>query len=348
MQGPPKAKTTAPNNESLAGAPGGEVGDGLGDGPAAEPGPITDGVLPLALRGQLDALSLFLLALLLLVVVGGVTQQFRAGPPGMAVTELLAILLPALLWSRVAPGRSPEQVALGARRRSRLGVLRTLRLVPPSPRRGLQLLGGGALWGGALFLVLAVFIEPLFELWLPVPPEERAALLSLLRPPEGLRPLALDLVCFALVPAVCEEVLFRGAILTGLRGYARAAEPGEPGRGRRSRALAVLLCALLFGAFHRSMAKLLPTSALGLGFGVAAVYSGSLWPAIAMHAVNNALVVLLVRSGRDDVAVDARLGPLSLQGLVCLVATVALFLLGARLLRPGRARAADRTAAPLP
>lgn len=344
MQEPPEAKTQDPKDEPRAGAPDDEPSDVL----AEEAGPITDGVLPLALRGQLDALSLFLLALLLLVVVGGVTQQFRAGPPGMALTELLAILLPALLWSRVAPGSSPDRLAVdgGRRARPRLGVLRTLRLVPPSPLRGLQLLGGGALWGGALFLLLGVFIEPLFELWLPVPPEERTALLSLLRPPEGLRPLALDLLCFALVPAVCEEVLFRGAILTGLRGYARAAAPGEAGRGRRSRALAVLLCALLFGAFHRSMAKLLPTSALGLGFGVAAVYSGSLWPAIAMHAVNNTLVVVLVRSGLDDV--DARLGPLSLQGLVCLLATVALFLLGARLLRTGPARTGDRTAAPLP
>jgi membrane protease YdiL (CAAX protease family) len=291
-------------------------------------------VLPLALRGQLDALSLFLLALLLLVVVGGVTQRFRAGPPGMALTELLAILLPALLWSRIAPGTSPGLVPRdrGRPARPQLGALRTLRLLPPSPLRGLQLLLGGALWGGALFLLLVVFIEPLFELWLPVSPEERAAMLALLRPAEGLRPLPLDLVCFALVPAVCEEILFRGAILTGLRGYARASyAPAGPGRGRWSRALAVLLCALLFGAFHRSLAKLLPTSALGLGFGVAAVYSGSLWPAIAMHAVNNTLVVVLVRSGLEDM--DGRLGPVSLQGLVCLLATAALFWLGARLLR---------------
>lgn len=286
-------------------------------GDEAEAAPPAGGPA-LSLRGQLDALSLFLLALLLLVVVGGVTQRFRAGPLGMALTELLAILLPAILWSRLAPSLPSG------------GVLRSLHLLPQSSARGLQLLGGGALWGVALFVLLAVWVEPLFERLTPVPPEERAALLGLLRPPSGLRPLALDLLCFALVPAACEEILFRGAILTALRGYARPSETEEPPRDPLGpRALAVLVCALLFGAFHRSLAKLLPTSALGLGFGTAAVYSGSLWPAIMMHAVNNALVVLLVRSGHED----PPFGALSLPGAACLLGAAALGGLGARLLR---------------
>lgn len=293
------------------------------------------GVLPLALRGQLDAISRFLLALLLLLVVGSVTQRFRPGPLGMAVTEVLAILLPALLWSRLAQGRS---AGAEPRRDGAPQVLTTLRLVPPSFGRALRLLAGGALCGVALFLVLAVWFEPLFERMIPVPPAERAALLSLLRPPSGLRPLSLDLVCFALVPAACEEILFRGAILTGLRGYARPGDGRDPaGAGDAAqtplgRWSALVVCALLFGAFHRSFAKFLPTSALGLGFGAVAVYSGSLWPAIAMHAVNNTLVVLLVRAGQDDAAFS----PISGPGFLCVVLAAALGLLGVRLLRPER------------
>lgn len=295
------------------------------------------GVLPLALRGQLDAISLFLLALLLLLVVGSVTQRFRPGPLGMALTEVLAILLPALLWSRVAPGRS-EAGEAGPAAASRAGVLATLRLAPPSISQALRLVAGGALCGAALFLILAVWFEPLFERLIPVPPAERAALLSLLRPSSGLRPLSFDLLCFALVPAVCEEILFRGAILTGLRGYARPGDARHPsGAGDvvqtpLGRWSALLVCALLFGAFHRSFAKFLPTSALGLGFGAVAVYSGSLWPAIAMHAVNNALVVVLVRAGQDDPAFTPVSGP----GFLCLAVAAGLGLLGIRLLRPER------------
>jgi membrane protease YdiL (CAAX protease family) len=75
--------------------------------------------------------------------------------------------------------------------------------------------------------------------------------------------------------------------------------------------LSVLLCALLFGLFHLSWSKLLPTALLGLGFGAAAVWAGSLWPAMSMHFTNNALVVLCVRAGLDEAPSAAR----SLHGL---------------------------------
>jgi membrane protease YdiL (CAAX protease family) len=165
---------------------------------------------------------------------------------------------------------------------------------------------GGALWGVAAFYLLSVWIEPLIERFIPVPPAERAQLLRLLRPQEGLRPLWQDVLCFALAPAVCEEVLFRGAILSLLgaplvdRARARARARADA-KGVTLRATpAVLSCALLFGIFHLSTSKLVPTTLLGIGFGAAAVLGRSLWPAIAMHCVNNALVVLLVRRGMEE------------------------------------------------
>jgi sodium transport system permease protein len=224
----------------------------------------------------------------------------------VALTEVFAILLPALLWSRT--------------RRRR--VLQLLGLVPLSVR---QLLGG-ALLGVALFFVLAVWIEPVLERLVPVPATERQQLLRLLHPPGGLRPLWLDLLCFAAAPAVCEEVLFRGAILAALLGRA-----GLVAQAVRARPVpAVLLCALLFGAFHLSWTKLLPTAFLGIGFGAAVVWSRSLWPAIVMHLVNNGLVIFLVRNGHDDRPLPA----FSALGALGTLAALALLGGGAWLARP--------------
>src|SRR5207245_442656 len=53
----------------------------------------------------------------------------------------------------------------------------------------------------------------------------------------GPRPLAFDLFVVGISPAVCEELLFRGAILSGLR---RALHPWT----------AAIACGALFGVFH--------------------------------------------------------------------------------------------------
>ena len=263
-----------------------------------------------AFVAQLDALSLFAATLLLLLVIGSLTQRYRPGPAGIALTEVFAILLPALLWSR-------------SRRRQ---VVWLLGLRPLVAR---QLLGG-ALLGAALFFVLAVWIEPVIERLIPVPAGERQQLLRLLHPSAGLRPLWQDLLCFAIAPAVCEEVLFRGAILAALLGRASLIAPSA-GAGERplQAARAVLICALLFGAFHLSWAKLLPTAVLGLGFGAAAVVSRSLWPAMVMHLVNNGLVILLIRGGHEDPPLAA----LSLTGVLATAAAGLLLLAGAWLCR---------------
>lgn len=226
-----------------------------------------------------DALGLFLLALGLLVVGASVTHYYRLGPWGVPLTELVAILLPVLLWSRTQRVRFLESVGLDP-------VAGPVRGAAP---RLLRYLLGGLLCGAAWFYAMALFVEPLLERLHPLAPAERAQLLELLAPRAGLRPLWADLLCFALTPALCEEVLFRGVLL---RAFAL---PGLP----RS-TLALLFSSLLFGAFHLSAGRFLPTAVLALGFGGVVLFSGSLWPAIAMHLCNNALVIVLVRRGHEE------------------------------------------------
>ncbi len=92
-------------------------------------------------------------------------------------------------------------------------------------------------------------------------------------------PLWAMLFLFALLPGVCEELLFRGAFF-GL--WRPKSSPGAT----------VLVTALVFGLFHLSVFRFFPTFALGLVLGVLRVRSGSVLPAMLAHTMNNSFGML--------------------------------------------------------
>ena len=89
-------------------------------------------------------------------------------------------------------------------------------------------------------------------------------------------------VAIAAGPALGEELLFRGLVLRSLS----ARLPGG---------LAVLLSAILFGAIHLDALQGMGALLIGLYLGFLALATGSLWPAIAAHALNNLLCALFAR-----------------------------------------------------
>jgi sodium transport system permease protein len=99
-------------------------------------------------------------------------------------------------------------------------------------------------------------------------------------------PLAVVLLVFALVPAVCEELAFRGFILSGLRRT-----------GHKWGAIAAT--AVFFGVAHGVLQQSLAAVALGLVLGFIAVQTGSLLPCILFHFVHNSLTFLLARLTPD-------------------------------------------------
>ena len=91
----------------------------------------------------------------------------------------------------------------------------------------------------------------------------------------------LILVLFvALLPAVCEELLFRGIIQNAIK------------RRWHSIHAAVWITALLFSLCHGDLFALLPRLLLGALLGYLFVYSGSLLVNTLVHFVNNAIVVV--------------------------------------------------------
>lgn len=100
-------------------------------------------------------------------------------------------------------------------------------------------------------------------------------------------PLELGLLylTLAIVPALAEESMFRGFITAAFL--------------RVSRVAATLIPAVMFGVFHLEPVQAAGTIVLGVGFGLARVYSGSLFPSALAHFLYNAAVITLARSGID-------------------------------------------------
>ncbi|MCC7476282.1 MAG: CPBP family intramembrane metalloprotease, partial [Pirellulales bacterium] len=89
----------------------------------------------------------------------------------------------------------------------------------------------------------------------------------------------LPYVLLAVVPAICEELAFRGFILSGLRHVG-------------SKWWAIGLSAILFGISHGSLAiqQALSAAILGMVIGYLAVQSGSLVPCMLFHMTYNGLM----------------------------------------------------------
>ena len=85
----------------------------------------------------------------------------------------------------------------------------------------------------------------------------------------------LNLVMIVLIPAVGEELLFRGVIQKIFF------------RITRNHHLAIWITAILFSALHLQFYGFFPRMILGALFGYLLVYSGSIWLPIAGHFINN-------------------------------------------------------------
>ena len=90
----------------------------------------------------------------------------------------------------------------------------------------------------------------------------------------------LNLLVLALLPAICEELIFRGVVLKGLRR-------------NFSDITAVLLSALMFCLMHGNLQQFAYTFLLGVVLGWIATRTGSIFSSMIVHFVNNFIVITM-------------------------------------------------------
>jgi sodium transport system permease protein len=155
-----------------------------------------------------------------------------------------------------------------------------------SPRRTLRLY-----WPATRYLLiaaaLAITINPLagelrvvVDALFPISDVVKAGLNEMM----GKIPdLGTAILFLAIVPAICEELAFRGFILSGLE---HDFKPWS----------AILFSAFLFGFLHVLLSlfqQLFNASLLGIILGLLALRSRSILPGIVFHAINNTLAIVL-------------------------------------------------------
>lgn len=118
------------------------------------------------------------------------------------------------------------------------------------------------------------------EQWMKDSEAEAAEITKLFLSTGRISGLAVNILMIALLPAMGEELLFRGVLLRLFREWT----------GRLH--IAVIISALLFSALHLQFYGFLPRFILGLVLGYLFVWSGSVWVPVTVHFVNNGVAVV--------------------------------------------------------
>lgn len=100
----------------------------------------------------------------------------------------------------------------------------------------------------------------------------------------GAQALLLNLVVLVLLPALGEELIFRGIVQRIFM------------RWMASPHVAIWICGALFSAIHMQWLGFFPRWLLGIELGYLAWFTGSIWPAVLSHATHNALSVWLAEA----------------------------------------------------
>jgi len=198
----------------------------------------------------LHGIMIFIITIILLIFVAAPLQMYLK-MTGLALTELILLVVavvPALLLKQdlkqVFPFKKPKMK---------------------------QIFGTLLLWvGGFLTSVLISLTIAYFF------PQKMGDLTNYMSDFFSSVPFVLTFLIVAVMPAICEETLHRGFILSTFRGV-------------RSKWLVVLLMGLLFGIFHLDFYRFLSTAVLGALLAYIMLETENLLLPMLFHFVNNSL-----------------------------------------------------------
>ncbi len=210
--------------------------------------------------------ELAILASVVFLLMFYVGQSLQLHDPiiGTLLTQVLVILAPALILLRY--------LKLPARQVLSLKMPRLAQIA-------------GALLISPLCLLISMSVYSLQCSIVPAPEAFNTMFTKLFI--GGDKPPWLLITALCLAPGICEEILFRGAILGLLR---RRLKPLQ----------CCLVVGFLFGLFHMSVFRILPTGTLGVILTGLCILTGSIVPSMLVHALHNTAAVLLAKHGQES------------------------------------------------
>jgi len=208
--------------------------------------------------GSFDSILLFAVSIALLWFIGAALQKNDLFS-GLAITEILLIAAPAYLLAK----------------RLKLNLRKTFRLKPVNPA-GIALMLPLMVSAFVLITQLQVILVKVVGL----PAYYIESMESAMSQFTETGPI-LGFAIIAVLPALCEEFLFRGYILSGL-----TRKWGAVG--------GIISTGFLFGAFHLDPYRFAAASMLGILFGAIVWRRGSIFYGIAGHLINNGAAFLVL------------------------------------------------------
>ncbi len=197
----------------------------------------------------------FVIMIIALYYLGG-SWQLKDMMNGLIKTQILLILLPVILILRL----------------SKTDIKSTLRLNNTNPLNFLLVL-----IAALPLLILSGILGQLINYVFPVSEAYLEAFQNLVTVQEN--GLWFTIFVVGVLPGICEEVMFRGFILSALR--------------KKGLWYGIVLSAILFGAFHLDPFRFLPVTLLGIWLGYLAVKTNSLYVPILAHFAQNSLAILI-------------------------------------------------------
>ncbi len=119
--------------------------------------------------------------------------------------------------------------------------------------------------------------------------ESSARITKLMLTGSGSINLIISVFVMAIVPAIGEELMFRGVIQKHLISWTKKPH------------ISIIISAIIFSAVHFQFYGFFPRFILGAFFGYLAYYSGSLFPAIFVHFFNNLMAVISYKIGEETI-----------------------------------------------
>jgi membrane protease YdiL (CAAX protease family) len=185
------------------------------------------------------------------------------------------LLVPALVPAGLGLRLIAAQAALTA-----VPIIAVVVVHPARPLAALGLRGARPRFFAAAIAIGATtwYVNTRIVALLPLPEQQTRALEDLVQRPS----LGGALAMFALAPALCEELLFRGVLARAL------------GRSL-SIVAAAAISSVVFAAYHLSLVQALPTLTFGFLLAVIAIRADSVLPTMLAHAINNVLAIVVSR-----------------------------------------------------